>query len=57
MPNHVHVIFAILGAPIAAPEIKAGEPKEGRASMSFAVGNVVRGYKVGVSCRPGVSCW
>ena len=56
MPNHVHVIFTLVGVPLAAP-VNAGEPKVGRASPRHTVGNVVRGYKAGVSRRLGVSCW
>jgi len=53
MPNHIHAIITIVGAPLAAP---AGEGT-GRASASPTIGNIVRGYKAGVSRSIGFTPW
>ena len=52
MPNHVHIIFSIVGAPLGAPEENAG-----RASASPTIGTVVRQYKSAVSRKLSFSPW
>jgi hypothetical protein len=55
MSNHIHAIIALVGAPLAAPA--RGETalsrETGRASASLTIGNIVRGYKAGVSRSVG----
>jgi len=55
MPNHVHAIVVIVGALLAAPEIS--KENVGRASASPTLGNIMRGYKAGVSRKLRFYCW
>jgi REP element-mobilizing transposase RayT len=66
MPNHIHLIVVItgnVGAPLAAPSERENAPETtpvftpGRASAPPTVGNIVRGYKAGVSRNIGFSAW
>jgi len=59
MPNHLHAIIALVGAPLAAPAERqtALSGETGRASASPTIGNIVRGYKAGVSQSVGFAIW
>ena len=58
MPNHIHIII-IVGAALAQPAYgaDAGTKETGRASAPPTIGNVVRGYKAGVSRKIGSPVW
>jgi len=67
MPNHVHLMIAVarlavVGAPLAAPVAQdmsavslTGDA--GAASGAPTIGNIIRGYKSGVSRLAGFSLW
>ena len=58
MPNHIHTII-IVGAALAQPEldVSGNLKKAGRASATPTIGNIIRGYKSGVSRKIGFSIW
>ena len=47
MPNHIHMIISIVGVP---PTTTINTPY-------LTIGNIVRGYKSGVSRKTGISIW
>ena len=51
MPNHVHLIIVIMGTGTGMP---AGEAS---GASTITVGNIIRGYKSGVSRITGFSPW
>ena len=62
MPNHVHVIIVLVGDALARPALSSGAasgaPTFGKdISNAPTIGNIVRGYKAGVSRKFGFSCW
>ena len=76
MPNHIHLILRIVGAPLAAPAPPLAAPapplaapapplaapaplpeQTGAASGAPTIGNIIRGYKSGVSKQIGFSLW
>ena len=53
MPNHVHIIIALVGK----KSVQAGAASGAPTATQFTLGNIVRGYKSGVSRRIGHSIW
>jgi REP element-mobilizing transposase RayT len=56
MPNHIHAIIIITGG-MSGDETGRGITTTGRASPSPTLGNIVGGYKSGVSRRCGFPVW
>jgi len=58
MPNHIHIII-IVGAALAQPEdgVNKCAKKRGEGKRAPTIGNVVRGYKSGVSRKIGSPAW
>jgi len=59
MPNHIHMIIRLVGAPLAAPAIEniMIADKAGRASAPPTIGTIIRCFKSGVSRKLGFSLW
>jgi len=45
MPNHLHCIVCIVGAPLAAPDGENPDSKQGAASSAPTLGKIIRAFK------------
>jgi len=63
MPNHIHIILIIVGAPLAAPDVNTPKStnditeKAGAASGAPTIGNIVRELKSGISKKCRFPIW